>query len=308
MRSIAESALLWLDDPAAADVSLVGGKAANLCRLAVRHRVPPGFCVTAGAFAELGSAEHGLGTMAASSALHSQIIEAYAMLGERVGCKEPSVAVRSSGVDEDGTKSSFAGQFDTFLNLTGPDRVLAAIEECWASAVNERVLAYREHHHLQSSGGVAVLVQALVPADTAAVVFSANPVTGDAREVVVNASFGLGESIVGGTVTPDTFFVRRDDLSTVRADIAQKCRMTVRVPDGTREVDVPRFLQLEQSLTEDQIREVARMAINLEAVMGWPVDVECAYAKDELFLLQCRPITTLGSDRAQTRRSSSPSG
>lgn len=308
MRSISESALLWLDDPAASDISLVGGKAANLCRLAVRQPVPPGFCVTAGAFAKLDKTEHGLGTMAPSSALHSQIIAAYAMLGERLGCVEPSVAVRSSGVDEDGTKSSFAGQFDTFLNLTGADRISAAVEECWASAFNHRVLAYREHHQVRTSGGVAVLVQALVPADTAAVVFSVNPVTGDTREVVVNASFGLGESIVGGTVTPDTFVVARGDLSILRADIAQKRRMTVRTPNGTREVDVPRFMQTQQSLTEGQIREVARMAIDLEAVMGWPVDVECAYARGKLYLLQCRPVTSLGSDGTHARSSSSPSG
>jgi phosphoenolpyruvate synthase/pyruvate phosphate dikinase len=308
MSSTTQTALLWLDDPSAADVSLVGGKAANLCRLAVRHPVPPGFCVTAGAFAEFSIAEPDFGNATASPVLRALIAEAYEELGTRLGCVDPSVAVRSSGVDEDGAQSSFAGQFDTYLNVTGVDRLCAAIEACWASALNQRVLAYREHHQLQSSGGVAVLVQALVPADTAAVVFSANPVTGDRGEVVVNASFGLGESIVGGTVTPDTYVVRRDGLSLARTDIAQKRRMTVRTSDGIREVEVPRFLQMEQALTGDQIREVARMAVDLEAAMGWPVDVECAYAKDDLYLLQCRPITTLRSDVDYGSSSTSPSG
>ena len=110
---------------------------------------------------------------------------------------------------------------------------------------------------------------------------------------MINASHGLGESIVGGTVTPDTFVVRKSDLSVVHRKLARKQRMTVRVPGGTREVTVPGLLQSVPALDDEQIREVAELAVDLEAVMGRPVDVECAYTGRSLFLLQCRPITTL---------------
>jgi pyruvate,water dikinase len=104
----------------------------------------------------------------------------------------------------------------------------------------------------------------------------------------------LGESIVGGTVTPDTFVVRKSDLAVTGRSIADKERMTVSVPGGTREVNVPRFLRNEASLTEEQMIEVAQQAISLELTMGYPVDIECAYASGQLYLLQCRSITTLG--------------
>jgi pyruvate, water dikinase len=109
---------------------------------------------------------------------------------------------------------------------------------------------------------------------------------------VINASWGLGESLVGGTVTPDTFVVRKADLA-VMSRIADKERMTVSISGGTREVAVPRFLRHEPSLAEAQVMEVAQLALSLEAIMGYPVDIECAYASGQLYLLQCRPITTL---------------
>ena len=140
---------------------------------------------------------------------------------------------------------------------------------------------------------LAVLVQQLVASDVSAVVFSANPVTGNRDEVLINASWGLGESIVGGIVTPDAFVVRKSDLAVINRTITYKGRMTVSVPGGTREVDVPRFLRSEASLSDEQAAEMAQLAIMLESTMEHPVDVECAYATGELYLLQCRPITTL---------------
>ncbi|HEX5942524.1 MAG TPA: PEP/pyruvate-binding domain-containing protein, partial [Anaerolineales bacterium] len=141
---------------------------------------------------------------------------------------------------------------------------------------------------------IAVLVQQLVASDVAAVVFSANPITGNRDEVVINASWGLGESIVGGTVTPDTFIVRKSDLAIISRTIADKQHMVVSTPGGTHEVDVPRFLRTQASLNDEQVVEMAKLALTLEATMGYPVDVECAYAGAKLYLLQCRPITTLG--------------
>jgi pyruvate,water dikinase len=142
---------------------------------------------------------------------------------------------------------------------------------------------------------VAVLVQQLVVADVSAVAFSADPVTGDRDQLVITASWGLGESIVGGTVTPDTYHLGKPDLAITRAQIATKERMTVAIPGGTREVAIPRALQTRPALSPEQLVDIGRLALRLEAQLGWPVDIECAFAAGRLFLLQCRPITTLNS-------------
>jgi pyruvate,water dikinase len=140
---------------------------------------------------------------------------------------------------------------------------------------------------------LAVLVQQLVASDVSAVAFSANPVSGNRAEIMINASWGLGESIVGGTVTPDTFIVRQPDLAITQRVIADKRQMTVSAPGGTREVAVPRFLRQAACLTDEQVVEIAQLALTLAATLGHPVDIECAFAGGALYLLQCRPITTL---------------
>ena len=120
-----------------------------------------------------------------------------------------------------------------------------------------------------------------------------NPITGNRDEVVISASWGLGESIIGGAVTPDTFVVRKSDLAIINRAIADKQRMAIPIPGGTREVDVPRFLRGQSPLADEQTMEMACLALTLETTMGHPVDVECAYTKNELYLLQCLSVTTL---------------
>lgn len=284
--------ILWLGDPACHDVSLVGGKVANLSRLAAAHPVPAGFCLTTQAYSQWSDA--GDQEDRSRSALYDRLVEAYQALAERCGSIEPSVAVRSSAIDEDGRAASFAGQYETYLNIIGAQAVAEAVQRCWKSLSSPRVMEYRKQYGLPTAHvGLAVLVQHLVAADVSAVVFSANPVTRNRDEVVINASWGLGESVVGGTVTPDTYVVRKTDLMVTDRRIAEKRRMTVSVPGGTREVDVPRFLRAQPTLDDGQILEMARMVMRLEDVMGWPVDVECACHEGRLYLLQCRHITTL---------------
>ena len=291
--------ILWLGDPACMDARLVGGKAANLSRLAAEYRVPPGFCLSAVAYDRVESERLRAGEAAAGretllAALGPALGHAYRELARRCGQDEPSVAVRSSAIDEDGLGSSFAGQYETLLNVVGIDAVADAVLHCWASGQAAQVLAYRRRHGLEAEGGrMAVLVQQLVKADISAVVFSANPITGSREEVVINASWGLGESIVGGTVTPDTCTVRKANLAIISRQVAEKRRMTVRAPEGTREVDVPRLLRTEPALEDEQAKDMARLAAALEKQMGWAVDLECAYQDGELYLLQCRPVTTV---------------
>jgi pyruvate, water dikinase len=276
--------LLWLGDPRSFDAALVGGKAANLSRLArMNHRVPDGFCIPVTVMEQAHPRE-----------LRDEIAQAISDLMARHRLPELVVAVRSSAVDEDGSAASFAGQHETFLNIVGVDSIMQAVTRCWESARSERALEYRRKQGLSGERlQLAVLVQQLVASDVSAVVFSANPITGSRDEMMINASWGFGESIVGGTVTPDTFIVRKTDLAVIHRVIADKQRMTVSAPRGTREVDVPRFLRKEAALNDEQVVEMATLARTLEGTMEHPVDVECAYAGGELYLLQCRPITTL---------------
>lgn len=283
--------IVWLDEEAGQDVPSVGGKVANLSRLAGQYRVPPGFCLTTAAFQQWAS---GGDDEVFPPQLLAMLEEAYAEMGQRVAIDQPSVAVRSSAIDEDGRFASFAGQYETFLNLVGDVAVADAVLRCWQSTRSERVAEYRERYGLDEVPcEMAVLVQQLVRADSSAVIFSANPVTHNRDEVVINASWGLGESIVGGTVSPDTFVIDKKSLSVSESNISQKERMTVMTANGTEEVSVPRFMRTQATLSEKQLLDMARLAVALEEQMGWPVDMESAYQGDELYLLQCRLITTL---------------
>jgi pyruvate,water dikinase len=321
--------VVWLDDPVCASRPAVGGKAAHLSQLrrladvAGAYRVPDGFCLTAAALERAvagggqgggegddtsaggvgDGAAAGLASPAPGSPLAPdllrQLAAAYLALGEPGGGVGPPVAVRSSAVDEDGAHASFAGQYESYLNVTGVAAVAGAVARCRSAVHARRVRQYRRQHRLPADGGrLAVLVQRLVPADVSAVLFSANPVTGDQGEVVITAAWGLGESLVGGSVTPDTYVVRKAGLTLASRGIAEKRRMTVAVPEGTREVETPRFLRSRPALDDEQVLDLARLAIALESAMGWPVDVECAFHDGALYLLQCRPVTALGASRA----------
>jgi phosphoenolpyruvate synthase/pyruvate phosphate dikinase len=259
--------VLWLGEEAAADPRVAGGKAAALSRLAAAYRVPSGFVVRA---------------QADSHAVE----EAYLRLGER------PVAVRSSALDEDGAAHAFAGIYETFLNVSGVEAVLDAVRSCRASARTERVISYRRSAGLGESD-IAVLVQELVTADTSAVAFTADPSTGDRDVVMINASYGLGESVVGGTVTPDEIVVQKEPPAVRSYCVATKERMTVLAPTGTRELRVPALLQDRPALTDEQALEVAALAVRLERETGRAVDIECSFRAGTLYLLQARPITTL---------------
>ena len=282
--------IVWLEQPICQEVQRVGGKVANLSRLAADYRVPPGFCLTTaayGAWAEAGSGDW-------PAELVRELNASYAKMAELCEAESLQVAVRSSAIDEDGQSASFAGQYETYLNMIGAEAVIDAVTRCWASTRSEQVLEYRRQNDLPVDDvQIAVLVQQMVPADIAGVAFSANPVNKNRDEVVINTSWGLGESVVSGTVSPDTYVVSKSDLKVLEREIAEKEKMTVAHPDGTREVGVPRFMRGESTLDDAKAIEIAQLARVLEQQMGWPVDIECAYHEEILYLLQCRPITTL---------------
>lgn len=283
--------VVWLDHASCQEEALSGGKAASLSRLAMNYPVPPGFCLTTKAYERWAS---GTERTAMPQDVRGLFSAAYSRLVRRSHLAHPAVAVRSSAVGEDGKSASFAGQYATYLNVSGLNPVVRAVTRCWDSANTEQVEVYqRNQGHGASDQAVAVLVQQLVAADVAFVAFSAHPVTGERDEVVINANWGLGESIVNGSVVPDTHIVRKSNLTTTSQTIAEKERMTILREAGVEEVRVPRILRRQPTLSPDKVREIAAMAIRLESEMQFPVDIEGAYVGDSLYLLQCRPISVL---------------
>ena len=282
--------LAFFDDPGADNVDMFGGKAASLAKLGSAGRIPPGFSLSIEEFKKW--VDNGSNEMPPD--VVAEINQAYAALERLCSVIDVPVAVRSSAVDEDGIGESFAGLHDTFLNVIGAEAVVEAVIKCWRSLGNEQAVEYRKNNGLEiDSAAMGVVVQQLVFADVSAVAFSANPINGSRDEVVINANYGLGEAVVSGLTTPDTIVVDRNDLSHQAVTIGAKESMTVRTESGTEEKPVPRVMQGMPVLTEDQTTEIAELVVNLENHNGWPVDVELAIHDSQLYLLQCRPITTL---------------
>jgi phosphoenolpyruvate synthase/pyruvate phosphate dikinase len=254
----------------ASHISSVGGKAASLGEmLAAGHPVPPAFVITAD-------------EAVLSPALSMDILKAYEVLGSR------HVAVRSSGVGEDGQEQSWAGQFATVLHVDR-DGLLDAVRECWESANNLRVAHYAHGLTLD----LAVLVQHMVHSDVSGVAFSVNPITGNRSEIIVEAVYGLGELLVQGIATPDNFLLHKDTGEVIAQDIAPKEAKLAYAGDSITEIPITAELQNVPALTPGQLQEIAQLACKIEAYYDYPVDIEWAYENGQLYLLQARPITTL---------------
>ena len=205
-----------------------------------------------------------------------------------------AVAVRSSATAEDLPEASFAGQQDTFLNIRGPGAVLDAVKRCWASLWTGRAIAYRARQGIgPDEVALAVVVQELVRADAAGILFTANPVNGDRAELIVTAAWGLGEAIVGGRVTPDTYTLDKKTGYLTRRETAEKQVMTVRTATGTQEQAVPSRLKKAPVLRATQIKELARLGLAIEQLFGMPVDIEWALAGGKFAIVQARAITAL---------------
>jgi rifampicin phosphotransferase len=255
-----------LDDPGA-EPAVVGGKGASLARLVrAGFNVPPGFCVTTGAYQD-------------QVVPAAEIAAAYAGLGDDV-----PVAVRSSATAEDRPGMSAAGQYDTYLNISGEAALLDAIKRCWASLGSERATEYRARRGTDDVS-MAVVVQAMVPADAAGVLFTADPVSGARDRVVISANWGLGESVVAGEVTPDVAVVRGGALLSYQTGTKETMTTSsgsVRTPAARRGA---RVLSAEQAVT------LAATGLAIEKLYGQPMDIEWALAGGEFSVLQARPIT-----------------
>lgn len=204
------------------------------------------------------------------------------------------VAVRSSATAEDLPTASFAGQQDTYLNIQGKAALLDAVKRCWASLWTARAITYRLRQDIEpNSVSLAVVIQQLVMANAAGVLFTANPLNGDRDQLVLNATWGLGEAIVGGQVTPDTSVVDKSTFTILSQEVAKKTMMTVRTETGTEEQAVPVNKQNEAVLDEKTAVSLAHLGAKIETHYNMPMDIEWAIANGEIFITQARPITSL---------------
>ena len=264
------SYILKLSEVSRRDVDCVGAKAANLGELAMAgFPVPDGFVLTTDAFAHFLAANGPETTSSpeavAVASLPADVVDALYTATAALG--DVPLAVRSSAVAEDLPGASFAGQYETVLDVRGEDELVAAVRHCWASSFSKRVATYRAAQGSQGANGMAVLVQCLIPADAAGVAFTANPVTGVRTETIVSAVRGLGERLVSGQASPDEWLVRDGEAVCQRA------------PEG--------------AIDAEQAKAVAKLARRVEQHFGRPQDIEWAFTDGQLFLLQARPITTL---------------
>ncbi|MGN9781788.1 PEP/pyruvate-binding domain-containing protein [Nonomuraea sp. ZG12] len=273
------------------DLALAGGKGANLGEL-IAHGfpVPDGFVVTTDAYAQVAaglSTRDSVQRAEVPDELRREIIRAYAELGEGGG----PVAVRSSATAEDLPGAAFAGQQDTYLNVVGEDALVDAVRRCWASLWTDRAVAYRDRLGIDHAGvRIAVVVQRMVEAESAGVLFTANPVTGDRDRLVVDASSGLGEAVVSGLVTPDHYVL--EPSGKVAAYTPGRREVVVRSTAGGGVTHDESGSPVER-LPDQALRELARLGTEVAAHFGRPQDIEWAYADGRVSLVQARPMTAL---------------
>ena len=319
----------WLHKTRGVSEAELGSKGATLAKLIrLNVPVPPGFCVAASAYSRIvhrvvGEATTGVRAncvgvttetspprpsadswqrvrSAVSSAvvpsdLRDEIVAAYRMLRLEYDPSEQGVVVRSSAQGEDSSVASFAGQFDSYQNVSGETAVLEHVLRCWASAWSHRALQYRADMGRQSnSDAMAVVVQRLIRATSAGVMFTADPISGDTSEVLINSSWGLGSSVASGLVNPDSFAYSKDHKSIISRTVNSKHLMIeADCQLGTRRRPVPGHMAHQPSLTDGQIRHLCEIALTIEHSMGRPQDIEWCLQDGLPYIVQSRPITTL---------------
>jgi pyruvate,water dikinase len=319
------TAVVWLEEVGKNDVSVVGGKGASLGEMInVGAPVPGGFAVTAQAYRDFinrsgiaqkifdslkvdvndPAALNGAAEKAKKLVLEAKVPEdiekdirdRYSEMCKREG-KEVLVAVRSSATAEDLPDASFAGQQETFLNMLGEDQVFEAVRKCWASLYGARAIFYRvEQGFEHEKVNISVTIQKMVSSEKSGVMFSSHPSTGE-PEVIIEAAWGLGEAVVSGSVSPDNYVVDRTQKKILSKFIAAKEIMIVRDPKTGETVTekVPPDMREKLVLSDDEILKLASQAEVLEKHYGIPQDIEWAFENGEMFILQSRPITTIGN-------------
>ena len=339
VSSSKQSALMfWFDEIGKEDVPLVGGKSASLGEMTSKTKVPVpyGFALTADAY-RLFLKKNALDKKMADSLealkdpndtkmlqkvgaeirkmiisapmpkeLEKVIVDAYHELAAREKVKNPFVAIRSSATAEDLPDASFAGQQETYLNVSGASNVVEKVRECFASLFTDRAIFYRVQKgfdHL--SIALSAIVQMMCYSESSGVIFTIDPTNGDDSVVMIEANYGLGEYVVQGTVTPDDYYVDKKTLKVTRKTIPTKTVMLVQKPDGgTEEKPVPESLKSRQVITDDEVTELAKYALTIEQHYGRAMDIEWGLDKQtgKLLILQARPETVWSLKKAPTEQ------
>ncbi|MDH4330689.1 MAG: hypothetical protein OEV93_04010 [Candidatus Moranbacteria bacterium] len=205
------------------------------------------------------------------------------------------VAVRSSATAEDSSVASWAGELESFLNTT-EETLLENIKKCWSSLFTPRAIFYRkEKDLLDTHVSVAVVVQEMVESEVSGIAFTVHPVTEDENQMIIEAGFGLGEAIVSGSITPDSYVIDKRDWSIMDTNISEQERKIVRAKDGGIEwVQVSDTKKERQKLSGEKLIELAKICKNIEEHYGCPQDIEWALKDEKIYIVQSRPITTLG--------------
>ena len=322
-----EQFLLWFEQLERKDVDIVGGKSSSLGEMTAKTDVPVpyGFATTAYAYryfikesgleekmrsilSELTDVENSALLRDVSARLRDAIMAetmpqdlqdaigaAYVELGKRVGEENPYVAVRSSATAEDLPDASFAGQQDTYLNVQGAETIIAKVKECYASCFTDRAVYYREKQgfdHIEVA--LSAVVQMMVFSKTSGVMFTVNVATGDDNNILIEAAFGLGEYVVQGTVTPDNYTISKHDHKIIDRCVNEQDIMLVRKKGGDcEEVQVPEEQRKVQTLTDEQILELADYAKKIEKHYGCYMDMEWGVDErtNKIWILQARPET-----------------
>jgi pyruvate,water dikinase len=315
-------AVLWLDEIGADDLESVGGKAASLGELTTAGLpVPPGFVVTAGTYRRfiedsgideelfeavdvdaedskaLAEAEARAQELILETEMPEHLREEILAAYEEIGDGEAFVAVRSSATAEDLPDASFAGQQETFLNITA-ERLVDRVKRCWASLFTQRATYYRQQQGFDHDKvDIAVVVQQMVAAEKSGVMFTSHPSTGEPK-IIVEAAWGLGEGVVSGSVTPDNYVVDRATGEVTDVEVAEKKTMYDKDPETgeTKERPVPEEKREERVLSEAEIDRLVELGEQVEDHYDTPQDVEWAIVDGEVYMLQSRPITTISEE------------
>ena len=323
----------WFDEIGKEDVGIVGGKGANLGELtSFGLPVPPGFCVTASGYTkfikyaeldevvkflmeavdvedvdELTNASKEIQKKIKEKEfdpeLKEEILSAYREFSENIGVKDPEVAVRSSATAEDLPDASFAGQQDTYLHISGEEELLNHIRDCFASLWTSRAIYYREKQNYDHFDvALSVVIQKMVNSEKSGVMFTANPINNSKDEMMINASYGLGEAVVSGIVTPDEYIIDKKTKKVIEKNIAEKEYMVIKNENGvgTRVVSVKDILGADavkaEALSPKELDTLVERGLKVEKLYGSVQDTEWGFDRDtkEFYFLQSRPITTLG--------------
>jgi pyruvate,water dikinase len=311
---------IWFADPAGTDLALVGGKGANLGRMTqAGFVVPPGFVIGTTAYAAhietlkekiswiLAKINYGDANALEESVTQirgiivnaevpadvaNEIKGGYAKLGGDL-----YVAVRSSGTAEDLDGASFAGLHDTYLDIRGEAAVIDAVKRCWASLWTARAVSYRKSQGFTAFPSIAIVVQTMVESEVSGVMFTGNPINTATDELMINASWGLGEAVVSGIVTPDEYIVSHRNLKVLQRTLGSKKVQVVRDTDkgvGTVHKDVPENLREVFTFSDERVAELADIGRRVQAYYeGMPQDIEWGFSKGKFYVLQSRPITSV---------------